>query len=77
MENLLLLLDELDDAVAVLRCLLPRMLAFLLAGGLFGLCVLAALHWPLAGAITLMLALLVAGVSSLRSKPSLRFRTDP
>lgn len=46
MENLLLVLDELDDAVATARHLAPRLLGFLAALALFGLTVLSFLFLP-------------------------------
>jgi hypothetical protein len=46
MEDLLLLWDELDDAVAAARHLAPRLLGFLAAFALFALTVLSFLFLP-------------------------------
>lgn len=46
MENLLLVLDEFDDAVATARHLAPRLLGFLAALALFSLTVLSFLLLP-------------------------------
>lgn len=46
MEDLLLVLDELDDAVAAARHLAPRLLGFLAALALFALTVLSFLFLP-------------------------------
>lgn len=46
MENLLLVLDELDDAVAVVRHTAPRLIGFLAALALFALTVLSFLFAP-------------------------------
>lgn len=77
MEIFLLLLDELDDAAATARMLLPRVLGFLLALGVFALSVGAALYWPVLAITVLLLALSVALVSALRLTPILRVKTDP
>ncbi|MGC3983042.1 MAG: hypothetical protein QM808_17450 [Steroidobacteraceae bacterium] len=80
MEIFLLLLDDLDDAVATLRALLPQLLNFLLACGLFALSVVAAMSWPIlaasAVAVIAVVSVLVAGEPTLRLKP-LRFKVDP
>ena len=76
MEIFLLLLDELDDAAAILRARLPQLLGLLMALGLFALTVLAALQWP-----GLVLAGLVAALAWLlplsRLRLQLGFKTDP
>lgn len=46
MEDLLLVLDDLDDAVAVARHLAPRLLGFIAALALFSLTVLSFLFLP-------------------------------
>jgi len=76
MEIFLLLLDELDDAAATVRMLLPRILGFLMACGAFALSVAAAIHWP-ALALVVLLALLLAALPTLRTRPLLRLKTDP
>lgn len=75
MEIFLLLLDELDDAAAILRARLPQLLGLLMAFGLFALTVLAALQWP-----GLVLAGFVAMLAWLQPLSRLRlqlgFKTD-
>ena len=78
MEIFLLLLDELDDAVATLRALWWQLWSFALAVGLFALCVWAATRWPLMAAGGVLLAVSIWAVPSLsRIKPLPRFKTDP
>ncbi len=76
MEIFLLLLDELDDAAAILRARLPQLLGLLMALGLFALTVLAALQWP-----ALVLAGLAATLAWLlplsRLRLQLGFKSDP
>jgi hypothetical protein len=75
MENLLLICDEIDDAIATLRMLWPQLLGFVMACCLFGLSIVVAMHWP---AVTAILAGLL--LAMLLPKPylkSVRFRTDP
>jgi hypothetical protein len=76
MEIFLLLLDELDDAAAVLRSWLPQLLSLSLACGLFLLSVLAAMRWPVMAGAILLLALLTR-LPALRLLPGWRFKTDP
>ncbi len=77
MEIFLLLLDELDDAVATLCMLWSRLWGLLLSSGLFALSVLVAMYWPwLAGVGVLLLMSCWAGLSLLRLKPLLGFKTD-
>ncbi len=76
MEIFLLLLDELDDAAATARMLLPRVMGFLLACAVFALTIAAALRWPGLAVITL-LSVLLAILPPLRLKPVLRLKTDP
>jgi hypothetical protein len=45
MENLLLLVDELDDAVSALRHLLPKLLSFVAAAVLFAATGVLLLHY--------------------------------
>lgn len=73
MEILLLLLDEIDDAVAGLRMLWPQLLGFLLACGLFALSIMAALRWP---ALAAAVILLLLAVPILAGRPLFRFKTD-
>jgi hypothetical protein len=77
MENLLLILDEIDDAVAVLRSLWPQLLGFMLASGLFAATVLAAMQWPMTAVLLLALtgcASLLAGLHHIALSD---FKTDP
>ena len=53
MEIFLLLLDELDDAAAVLRVLWSRLFGFFLACGLFALTIVTAIHWPMLAILAL------------------------
>jgi len=76
MENLLLVLDEIDDAVAVARVLLSRFMGFFIACGLFAATVAAAIHWPLFAALLVFAAVIWATMPEVeRSSP--RFRSDP
>jgi uncharacterized membrane protein len=77
MEIFLLLLDELDDAAATARMLLPRVLGFLLALGVFALSIVIALYWPGLAIAVLLLVLSVAILPALRQTPFLRVKTDP
>ncbi len=77
MEIFLLLLDELDDATATARVLLPRALGFLLACGAFVLSVVAAIHWSNVALVILLSTLIVGILPTLRLKPFLRLETDP
>lgn len=77
MEIFLLLLDELDDAAATARLLLPRVVGFLLAIGLFVLSIAAVLRWPHLAIAALLLGLPVVVLPALRLKPLLRFKADP
>lgn len=77
MEIFLLLLDELDDAVASARMLLPRILGFLLACGAFGLSVLVALQWPNLALLVLFSAIALALLPLMHSLSLPRLKTDP
>lgn len=77
MENLLLLLDELDDAAAVLRVLWVRSFGFFLACGLFTLTIIAALRWPLLAASALFVTAAWLGLSAAGKGSLPRFKTDP
>lgn len=75
MENLLLIVDELDDALASLRSLWPQLRSLFLALILFAATVLFIMTWPLWTLGLALLVPLVRGVLGLRSIPNLR--TDP
>lgn len=76
MEIFLLLLDDLDDAVATFRALLPRLLGFLLACALFAASILVIMRWPIATAAALFVAMLLTAVPAVRFKAALGFKTD-
>lgn len=76
MEIFLLLLDDLDDAVATFRALLPQLLGFLLACALFAASILVIMSWPIATAAALFVAMLLAAVPAVRFKSALGFKTD-
>lgn len=69
MEIILLLLDEVDDATAVLRMWLPQLVGFLLACGLLAASISLLMHWPWLAAGILLLTLLVFLTPGLRIKP--------
>jgi hypothetical protein len=77
MENLLLILDEIDDAVAVLRSLWPQLLGFLLASGLFAATILVAMQWPMATVLLMALTGLGLLLAGLRHISLSDFKTDP
>lgn len=76
MEIFLLLLDELDDAVATLRMLWSRLLGFFVACGLFALSIVTAMHWPVLAVIALLCVAVWATVPAT-SIVRQRFKTDP
>ena len=77
MENLLLILDEIDDAVAVLRSLWPQLLGFLLASSLFAATILVAMQWPMATVLLMALTGLGLLLAGLRHIVLGDFKTDP
>jgi membrane associated rhomboid family serine protease len=80
MEIFLLLLDELDDAAAILRVLWSRFLGFFVACGLFASSVMVAMHWPIYWPIlaaVLVIGAVVGATLPARSIRLPRFKTDP
>lgn len=77
MENFLLIFDELDDAVAMLRRLAPQLLGFAAACVLFVLSILVIMQWPVVVSGLLALLAVVNCWPLLRLKPWLGFKTDP
>ncbi|MGD9843139.1 MAG: hypothetical protein AB7F79_00120 [Steroidobacteraceae bacterium] len=77
MEIFLLLLDEIDDATAVLRGYMPRLMGLLLACGLLAVSVWSFMRWPWLVAGLLLVALLLSTISMLRLKSLPRLKTDP
>jgi hypothetical protein len=76
MEIFLLLLDELDDAVAMLRVLASRFAGFFIACVLFAVSVMAAIRWPLLAAVLVFASVIWATMPAISSKVP-RFKTDP
>jgi fatty acid desaturase len=76
MEIFLLLLDELDDAAAVLRVWCAQLAGFFIACVAFVSSILAIMHWPMLAALLLVGAAIWAGsvVTHIRLP---RFKTDP
>jgi Flp pilus assembly protein TadB len=77
MEDLLLVLDEIDDAVAVIRVLASRFIGFFIACGLFAATVMAAIHWPLLAALLVFSAVIWATMPAADGIKTPRFKTDP
>ncbi len=77
MEIFLLILDEIDDAVAVLRMLLPRLLGLTVAVALFVSSIAAAMRWPAVAIGVLLVAMLALLLPAARQTLALRFKTDP
>lgn len=77
MENFLLIFDEIDDAIAVLRTVAPQLLGFIGACVLFALSILVIMQWPALVIGSLTLVAVVGALPTLRLKPWLRFKTDP
>lgn len=76
MENLLLVLDEIDDAVAMLRVLWSQFAGFLLACGMFAVTVMAAIHWPVLAAVLVFAGVIWATMPKVRIRLP-RFKADP
>jgi len=76
MEIFLLLLDELDDAAAILRVLWSRFLGFFVACGLFASSVMVAMHWPMLAALLVIGAVVWAVLPAIAIRLP-RFKTDP
>lgn len=77
MEIFLLLLDECDDAIAVLRMQLAQILRFLLACALLAGAIWAVARWPGLVVALLCWVLLLPRILKLRFTPLLRLKTDP
>jgi membrane associated rhomboid family serine protease len=77
MEDLLLVLDEIDDAVAVLRARSSQFLGFFIACGLFAATIMAAIHWPLFAALLVFSAVIWATMPAVDGIKTPRFKTDP
>jgi hypothetical protein len=77
MEDLLLVLDEIDDAVAVIRMFASRFLGFVVACGLFAATIMAAIHWPLLAALLVFSAVIWATMPVTGGIKPPRLKTDP
>ncbi len=76
MEIFLLLLDEIDDAVATLRMLWSRLLGFFIACGLFALSIVTAMHWPVLAVVALLCVIAWTALHATVFTRQ-RFKTDP